>query len=104
MTDSHFDKTCCFFKGMRNRCRRKKRGAPCASRSLAEACSCGRLKVCRVNGDRKNCARMAHLGLLPGTEIELLCKGGGDQCMVKINGGTISLDRSIATQIMVAPV
>jgi len=47
---------------------------------------------------------MANLGLLPGCELELLCKGNGQQCMVKINGGTISLDASTAANIMVAPV
>ena len=50
------------------------------------------MRVCAVNGDRRTCARMANLGLLPGTEVELLCSGGGRQCMIKVNGGTISLD------------
>ena len=47
---------------------------------------------------------MANLGLLPGSELELLCKGSGQQCMVKVNGGTISLDAPTAANIMVAPV
>jgi FeoA domain. len=47
---------------------------------------------------------MANLGVLPGCELELLCKGGGQQCMVKVNGGTISLDALTATNILVAPV
>ncbi len=60
--------------------------------------------MCAVNGDRKNCAKMAHLGLLPGQEIELLCKDQRNQCLVKINGGTLSLDNLTADNIIVAPV
>lgn len=81
-----------------------KRGHCSISYPLHEACSCSKLKVCSVNGDRKTCAQMANLGLTPGKEIELLCKGGGNQCMVKINGGTISLDDISAANIQVAPV
>ncbi len=66
-------------------------------------CNNGRLKVCAVNGDRATCARMASMGVLPGSELELLCKGGGQQCMVKVNGGTISLDMLTAATILVAP-
>lgn len=47
---------------------------------------------------------MANLGLLPGCELEVLCKGKGQQCMIKVNGGTISLDALTAATIMVAPV
>jgi Fe2+ transport system protein FeoA len=46
---------------------------------------------------------MANLGVLPGSEIELLCKGGGQQCMIKINDSTISLDAPTAANILVAP-
>jgi Fe2+ transport system protein FeoA len=46
---------------------------------------------------------MANLGLLPGTEVELLCSGGGRQCMIKVNGGTISLDALTAANILVDP-
>lgn len=47
---------------------------------------------------------MTNLGLIPGNEIELLCKGGGGrQCLVKINGGTISLDELSAASILVTP-
>jgi Fe2+ transport system protein FeoA len=46
---------------------------------------------------------MASLGVLPGSELELICKGGGQQCMIKVNGGTISLDAPTAASILVAP-
>lgn len=71
---------------------------------MPEICCHKRLRVCAINGDRKTCAKMANLGVLPGCELELLCKGGGQQCMVKVNGGTISLDALTATNILVAPV
>ena len=70
---------------------------------LHEACCRGRLRVCAVNGDRRTCAKMANLGLLPGTELELLCRGNGRQCMIKVNGGTISLDSLSAANILVDP-
>ena len=79
-------------------CGRHHQGTP-----LHETCCNGKLKVCAVNGDRATCARMASLGVLPGSELELLCKGGGHQCMVKVNGGTLSLDMLTAANILVAP-
>ena len=75
-----------------------------AGTPLPETCCNGKMRVCAINGDRKTCAKMANLGVLPGSVLELLCKGGGQQCMIKINGGTISLDAPTATQILVAPV
>ena len=71
---------------------------------LPETCCSGRVRVCAINGDRKNCAKMANLGVMPGSELELLCKGGGQQCMIKINGGTISLVAPTAANILVAPI
>lgn len=70
---------------------------------LPEACCNGRMRVCAINGDRQTCAKMANLGVLPGSELELLCKGGGKQCMIKINGGTLSLDAPTAAHILVTP-
>ena len=47
---------------------------------------------------------MAHLGVMPGTEMELLCRHQGRQCMIKVNGGTISLDSLTADNIFVTSV
>ena len=44
---------------------------------------------------------MANLGVLPGTELELLCAGRDGHCMVKINGATLSLDDLSADAILV---
>ena len=70
---------------------------------LTQTCCNSRFRVCSIKGDRRTCARMANLGLLPGCELEVLCKGKGQQCMVKVNGGTISLDALTASSIMVSP-
>ena len=87
-------------------CGRRKRYRKRAQQTvtpLPESCCNSRMRVCAVTGDRQTCARMATLGVLPGSELELLCKGGGQHCMIKVNGGTISLDAPTASTILVAP-
>lgn len=104
MSDKESNAPCMFFKGLKKRCmRRKRKGLNFSTCPLPEACRHSKVKVCKVNGDRKTCARMASIGLLPGAELELLCKNHGEQCMVKINGGTVSLDGLTAANILVAP-
>jgi len=78
----------------RNRC--AFRGIPASLNN-----SRGRVKVCKVNGDRKICARMAAMGLYPGVEADIICAENGSQCLLKINGGTISLDPAISKNILV---
>lgn len=60
----------------------------------------GRVKVCKVTGDRKICARMASMGVYPGVEADILCDNG-DRCILKVHGGTISLDADISNNIYV---
>ncbi|WP_051553928.1 FeoA family protein [Desulfobulbus elongatus] len=97
---------CHFFSDIQALCRRRRQ---CGKRTdqtatpLSESCCHSRMRVCAVTGDRQTCARMAALGVLPGSELELLCKGGGRHCMIKVNGGTISLDESAAAAVLVAP-
>lgn len=71
---------------------------------LSKACRCQRLKICGIGGDRKLCARMAQMGVLPGSEIELLCPLQSRNCMIKVNGSTVSLDQLTADHILVTPV
>lgn len=61
----------------------------------------GRVKVCKVTGDRKVCARMASMGLYPGAEADVICAGTSNQCVLRINGGTISLDADISDNVYV---
>jgi Fe2+ transport system protein FeoA len=71
---------------------------------LSENCQAGKIKICKVTGDRKLCARMASLGVRPGEEAELLCPQNGSQCLLKIHGGTLSLDQLTSNNIIVQSV
>jgi len=71
---------------------------------LSESCRAGKIKICKITGDRKLCARMASLGVLPGEEAELICPQTGSQCLLKIHGGTLSLDQSTSNKIIVQSV
>ncbi len=82
-------------------CRLRAKNCPIDARPLSRACRQGKVRVCKVCGDRKNCAKMANLGVLPGTELELICPRRGRQCMIKLNGGTLSLDEATADNIFV---
>ena len=90
---------CCFSDKIRN-CFGRKRCAGLVS-PLSKHASTGRVKVCRVTGDRKICARMASMGLYPGVEADIICSDQGNQCLLKINGGTISLDSDVSENIIV---
>lgn len=71
---------------------------------LSSVCGRKRFRVCGIRGDRKICARMAQLGVLPGSEIEVVCPGRSTQCMVRVKGSTVSLDQLVADNILVTPV
>jgi len=104
MTKNHPDISCHCLQGSDKHCFLREKACPVNARPLSETCCNGRVKVCKISGDRKNCARMANLGVLPGTEMELLCPHQGRQCMIKVNGGTISLDSTAAANIFVTAV
>lgn len=84
-------------------CRIHHQALPENATPLSSACGRDKFKVCRINGDRRVCARMAQLGVLPGSEIELICPGRKKQCMVKVKGSTVTLDELLADHIMVTP-
>ncbi len=71
-------------------------------RPLSQLDRAGKVRICKVNGDRQLCARMAAMGLYPGTEAELICPENGSQCILKIHGGKVCLDRTISENILVA--
>ena len=101
-------------EGFRNRhCRRRfdegaGNGSGCRRRMpfvgeqpLAQA-GCGRrLKVCRIDGGRGICARMASLGIFPGQEVELVCAASQTRCLIRLNGSTVSLGEGAAENIQV---
>lgn len=76
---------------------------PDNAKPLSKVCGCEKFKVCKVSGDRKLCARMAQLGVLPGSVIELICPIQSQNCMVKVKGCTVSLDQLSAENIIVTP-
>lgn len=45
---------------------------------------------------------MAALGIYPGAEMELVCSGCGQPCLVKVRGCTLSLGAGVSQKIMVA--
>lgn len=68
---------------------------------LAEA-GCGRrLEVCRVDGGRGVCGRLAALGIFPGQKVELVCAADSSRCLVRLNGSTVSLGDGAAEKILV---
>jgi Fe2+ transport system protein FeoA len=44
---------------------------------------------------------MASMGLYPGVEADVICSEMGRQCLLKVNGGTISLDADVSDNILV---
>lgn len=107
MTRDQSETSCTFLDTLQRQCRQRNQcgeQAQQAAAPLSESGCASRMRVCAVTGDRQTCARMATLGVLPGAELELLCQGGGQHCMIKVNGGTISLDALAASAILVAPV
>ena len=109
MTRNHSDISCRCLRGNGKNCKLKAVQCPTDVRPLSKSCGCGKVKICKISGDRKDCAKMANLGVLPGSEMELLCpsrgrgRGPGRRCMVKVNGSTLSLDALTADSIFVTP-
>ena len=77
-------------------------GSECQITPLSKKFKCGTARVCSINGDRKHCARLASLGLYPGNEIELVCPSQGDGCVIKVHGGTVSIDRETMENILIS--
>ena len=90
---------CCFTDKIRNCFGRQRCGK--LVEPLSQQAGTGRIKVCKVTGDRKICARMAAMGLYPGVEADVLCSETGSQCLLKINGGTLSLGPEVSDNILV---
>ena len=95
------------FFGCGRKMARRKQNRNCASQTecqitpLSKKNKCGVARVCSINGDRKHCARLASLGLYPGNEIELVCPSRGDGCIIKVHGGTVSIDKKTMENILV---
>jgi ferrous iron transport protein A len=90
----------CFADKVRN-CLGGRSGCQSVMSQLSKRANSGKVKVCKVTGDRKVCARMASMGLYPGVEADIICANGGSQCVLKVNGGTISLDSDVSENVYV---
>lgn len=73
----------------------------CQVTPLSKKSKCGRTRVCGINGDRKHCARLASLGLYPGNEIELVSQSEGNNGIIKVHGGNVSIDKETMDNILV---
>ena len=82
----------------------KDKSCPRKMCSLSEAGNCGRMRICKINGNRRQCARIASMGVRAGEEIDLICPKNGSNCILKIGNGTISLDHDTTKSILVTPV
>jgi len=71
---------------------------------LSKRSKTGKIKVCKITGNRKICAHMASMGVYPGVEADIICSENGNRCVLKVNGGTISLDSDVSSNIYVANV
>jgi ferrous iron transport protein A len=69
---------------------------------LSRRGSTGRIKICKVTGDRAICSRIAAMGVYPGVEADIICSSKGSRCLLKVNGGTVSLDADVSENIFVA--
>lgn len=45
---------------------------------------------------------MAALGVYPGNEIELISPANGERCLIKVHGGTLSIDRDTTENILIS--
>lgn len=91
--------SCCFAQKVRD-CFGKK---PCGDLAapLSKRGANGRIKICKITGDRRICGRIAAMGVYPGVEADIICSGRGSRCILKVNGGTISLDADVSDNILV---
>ncbi len=90
---------CCFAQKVRNCFGRKScndLAAPLSKRGAT-----GRIKICKITGDRTVCGRIAAMGVYPGVEADIICSGRGSRCILKVNGGTISFDADVSKNILV---
>lgn len=92
-------KVCCWRERLKN-CFGSHPGE--ASRGpLSQRGRCGRVKICQVLGDRALCGRIAALGVYPGAEADVISSAIGLRHILKVNGGTVSLNTDISENIIV---
>jgi ferrous iron transport protein A len=68
---------------------------------LSQRGHCGRVKICKVVGDRALCGRIAAMGVYPGAEADVISSAIGLRHILKVNGGTVSLNTDLSENIIV---
>jgi ferrous iron transport protein A len=72
-----------------------------AAGPLSQRGRCGRVKICKVVGDRALCGRIAAMGVYPGAEADVISSAIGLRHILKVNGGTVSLNTDLSENIIV---
>jgi ferrous iron transport protein A len=91
--------SCCFVDTVKKYLCRKHRNNLISP--LSRRGNTGRIKICKVTGGRAICSRIAAMGVYPGVEADIICSGKGSRCLLKVNGGTVSLDADVSENIFV---
>lgn len=92
-------KGCCWRERLR-RCFHGHRGDEAVG-PLSRRGHCGRVKICKVVGDRALCGRIAAMGVYPGAEADVISSVIGLRHILKVNGGTVSLNTDLSENIIV---
>jgi ferrous iron transport protein A len=92
-------KACCWRERLK-RCFDSHHGDDCVG-PLSQRGRCGRVKICKVVGDRALCGRIAAMGVYPGAEADVISSAVGLRHIIKVNGGTVSLNTDLSENIIV---
>ncbi len=77
-----------------------KEGVECLT--LSDVGSGQIVRVTGIAGGRRLCARLAHMGIYPGVELEVICAGKGLPSIVRVRNATLSLGKGMSQKILVA--
>lgn len=62
------------------------------------------VKIVRLDGGRRMCARLAHMGIYPGTKLTIISGGKGTPVIARFGNTTISLGKGASKKILVTKV
>ncbi|NHJ47046.1 MAG: ferrous iron transport protein A [Asgard group archaeon] len=77
-------------------------GVPETAKSLVTLHIGEKKIIVKITGGRNACKRLNELGLIPGTEIEMVNKINDGPVMIKVKGSKLALGRGLATKVIVA--
>jgi Fe2+ transport system protein FeoA len=60
-----------------------------------------KVRLVRINGGRNLRSRLAAMGLMPGTDVEVISGGHGGPCVVSVRDSRLILGRGMALKIEV---